>query len=266
MEKRISSRLRVSLFLQQDRICSLPACPASLLLLIIMPYRRTRKKQIFSRRNIGERIGTSVPKEYLVGFRSADNFDSRALQTIDLTNIQKTTTNDINERQRNIVNLRGFKIYIQIENLSSNFLTYNIAVISPKDGRTADTLLFFRDGTQDSRASDFSTSRSNIEFYRYPINPDRWTVLKHNRYILNPEVTGQSTTLFANNGRSFRTFKWWVPVKRQIRYDSSTSASSRSKVFLVWWADIWGAGAGSAPITNIARTTVFSHGVFREPK
>lgn len=222
---------------------------------------------IFSRRNIGERTGTRTTKESLTASAEGDQFDTRTLVGHDLTDIQQTTVNDVNERQRLAVNLRGFKIYMQFQNLGNAPLTLNICIIAPKDNRTAlpPTAQFFRDGTQSGRFLNFDIANPNLVFAKYPINPDQWTVLRHKRYLLNGEA-GPSTGRYLEHNPSFRTMKWYVPLKRQIRYASAVSSGSWSKIYFAYWVDVWGAGSGSISVTNAAAVTFYAHSVFREPR
>jgi len=251
-----------------------------------MGRRRRRNNDVWSRRNIGHRVGTTTTKAFQT-VQVADTFSSRDLQQHNMTLIPKTTTNDVNERQRNIANIRGFKIYLQLENLGQIHLTLNIAVISPKDTRATviPTNDFFRDPTSDDRAVAFSDSRSNQQMSKYGINPDLYTVLRHKRYYLNALTLTEANTfgtgtntdeagfetqypqLQRTKGASFKNFEWWVPLKRQLRWTGgSGNTESRSKVWLVYWVDEFGADTGSLAITNACSRDLRVHTFFREPK
>jgi len=248
--------------------------------------RRRRNNDVWSRRNIGHRVGTTTTKAYEV-VKLAGNFDTRDLRQHNMTLIPKTTDNDVNERQRNIANIRGFKIYMQVGNLGAQHLTFNVAVISPKDTRASviSTTDFFRDPTSNDRALSFTDARDNIQFSKYGINPDLYTVLRHKRYYLNASVlstedqydnggnAGDSgfkvsfPNLQRERGANFKSMEWWVPLKRQLRWTGGTANNeSRSKVWLVYWVDQFGADATSISITNACALDLKIHTFFREPK
>lgn len=226
--------------------------------------RRRRIPTRFNRKLIGYNPSIQQTKEAAV-FTFNDNLNIRTLYLADLTLIPKTFTNEVNERQRNRVNLRGWKIYMQANNLFNDTLTFNMAIIAPKQGNSVSTALFFGNRTDDSGGSQFANTLDNIIFSKFPINTDFYTVLMHKRYYLNTVGANASNNqkFTRESGKSFLNLAKYIPLKRQVRYTGSGDQSD-DKVFLVWWCDILGATSGTAALSNRAKLGVRVHTVFKE--
>lgn len=212
-------------------------------------YSRSR------RRYVGYPVRYGTAKRTLVSLVADQSQSTRTLYSTDLTFIGHTDSNEINARQRDIINLRGFRINLQFQRSTTNTvrdIVLHMAVVHDK-GR-ADAALtatnpiqtgdFFR-GNSTNRAIDFQTSLAGIEFNNLGINTDLYTVLaKKDYYLKSPEQDGR---------QSFRK-KIYVKVNRQIRYDNEVGGTNEEvatdgRCFLVWWYELAsGAGATSAAI------------------
>lgn len=156
---------------------------------------------------------------------------------------------EVNQRQRNVLNIQGIQILAEIKNRSADPLLLNIAVIASKGTSGIEVADFFRDQALD-RACDFSSALSSIELHHLPINTDKYIVLRHKRYTLQPGATG-GTNIITNHGQSWMTLDWWLPFKRQVRYDSSSANNPEDgNVTLVWWADKFESASGTVMSSN----------------
>lgn len=233
--------------------------------------RAARGKQRFSRSQIGDKVGSVGTKEYLTGSITGD-LGQRELAYLSLTTLPATATNDVNERQRNIVNCRGWKIYMRFNridpgttNENDQPLYLNIAVVSPRHSQLGGNLSdnFWRDGTQNSRALNFNPGAGYwdpLVYNMYSINSDMFVILKHKKYKLGRTTTDASAA--DANKESCVNLKWWVPLKRQLRYEGA-AVTANDDVYLVYWYDMQGTTATNT--VSLTRT-IYAHLVFREPK
>jgi len=187
------------------------------------------------------------------------------LYEVEMTNIDSTTNNTISLRQRDIINVRGFKICMEVTNKGAVPLYFNVAVIAPKDGAAGvNTVDFFRSSATE-RARDFSTDLTSLEYHCLPINTDRYTVLKHKRYRLLSGPTGSD--YIANSGKNYMNLDWYIPLKRQVRFNNGDGGSPESgKVYFVYWGSGFGQNGGviqgNADMEITERIVTY----FREPR
>jgi len=236
--------------------------------------KRRIKARRFNRTEIGDRVGTASTKEYLTASEQGP-LDSRVMQVSSILGLPASSTNDVNERQRNVINLRGWKMYMRFDRVdtgntasAAQNLHLNIAVLCPRHDKDVANVEdnFFRDGTQNDRALDFNptTSRHDpLVYCRYPINPDQFTILKHKRYKLGRTITTNSEA--DANKDSTLTLKWWIPLKRQIRYNGTISTSHQENVFLCMWYDFQGFTSTTVDYGAL-NFRYFVHLVYREPR
>lgn len=183
--------------------------------------------------------------------------NTRVLNQTPLINI--TRGDNINARERDVIDLRGFSICVGGQNnLTGLPLLVNVAVLSSKFDPTSVPVVedFFR-GEGSARGDDFDTNLQATEFHCLPINTDKYFVQAHHRMKLSR---------FGVNAQDHFQKKFYVPIKRQIRYDNSSGSSLNRQFYLVWWCD-----AHLDPATSPARTAALNfqwkavtH--FREPK
>lgn len=225
---------------------------------------RRRKRHVYrKRRYIGHPVGTSIAKR-----NERRNFTTEATRTlyqINLTNITKSIDNNISERQRDIVNLRGFRLCFDFANISAFPVHVNWVVVYDKrdsDGlQTIDLEDFFR-GNGDQRALDWDNTLTSQQFTRSGLNADRFVVLRRKRFLLNAD--GDATGIYSNPSRTnFRTMKVWVPLKRQLRYEDDVC---QTPIKVMYWFDQWQSGSGTTPVAGVMRTMSMCTTYFREPR
>lgn len=223
-------------------------------------------KMLFSRTNIGERIGTGTAKKAITGQNPTTNRSTRTLYTEGLTDIAEGE--QIDQRERKLANIRGFRICMEVNNKSNKPLNFNIAIVSPKDGANGVvTSAFFRSYIANDRARDFDNTLSSIELKCQPINTDRYTVLKHKRYRLIPGNSGLGTETVSLSGHSFMNIDWYQSLKRQARWAAAGALQPQSgEVWLVWWADGWSSDPNTLPETQAYTTAHKVIATFKDPK
>ena len=221
------------------------------------------------RARIGERVGTSSALTTIVeNDESVPQIDTRELYSVPLIVIQPGQ--GINERKRQMVNVRGWKMDFELINQLVGPLYFNLAIVFDKGGSTSGGVSnadFFRwDGNDRSR--NFSNALSGLEFHRLPINTDRYVVLKHKRYTLIQQRDlegGEPNVTNVRSGKNYRTMRWYIKLKRQIKFDTSLNTPETGQCYLVYWCDGWGTPANSSPTeaaANFGKRIVM---YFRDP-
>lgn len=180
------------------------------------------------------------------------NLNDRTLTSVNLANIGHTTTNNQNGRQRNILNLRGFKLCMEFKSLINEPLYVNIAVIVPRQGVTVATSDFFRANTSNRTQAFSNTILTSLEFHCLPINTDKYAVLMHKRFLL------KSSDDFATNGgfkehagKNYMNFMRYVKFNRQVRYsDNADVVPEQGAPYLCHWVSKWGDGVSVTQATS----------------
>lgn len=217
-------------------------------------YRGARKiaswyKKRKARTKIGERVGTSNAKRTVELQTNIINGDSRTLYTTHLTSCNYG--DDTNQRERNVVNFKGFKLCMMHRNQTAVPIYFNMAVISRKGGDmalTPNATDFFR-AHNVNRSKDFNDNLTAMEFHCSPINTDMYTVLKHKRYIMAPK-NNSSVNWQSRVGQSWRNVDWYVKLNRQLRFDTNADTVPQSGAcWLVYWCDTLEANSTSTAVS-----------------
>ena len=206
--------------------------------------------------SMGHPSGTATAKTD-TGTQNTLLTSTRTLNFEQLINL--TRGDNINARERDIIDLRGFKVCIQMQNLRLSTPMYvNVAIVSSKFDPTSSPSVtgFFR-GQDATRGDDFSTSLQSLEFHCLPINTDKYFIQTHRRYKLAAFNTDQV---------DYAMKEFYVPIKRQIRFDNSASGSLNRQFYLVWWCDTLLAPGGAAAIPSAFNFQYKVVTYYREPK
>jgi hypothetical protein len=224
--------------------------------------KRSNRKRLFSKTRLGNRVGTATAK-YQYTLSDWFNYSSRTVAVIPLNEILKTTDNLITGRQRDIINLRGYRIQFHFKCNMPDFQYVNMAVIAPTEGITVGPSDFFKsEGSNTTRYRDFALDLSSLQFAELPINSDKYLIMKHKRWVINRSTRGTGTA-------DFRTYSTYIPVKRQLTFDPLSSGGNsgvNERTFMIWWTDGGGVPAGSAVSENALSVAASIVTVFREPK
>ena len=224
--------------------------------------RRSRKrKALFSRQSIGNPVGHSNAKRTEVANTGFNAQDSRTLYSESLTDMP--FGQNIDERQRNIINYRGCQVCLEVRNERAELMYFNVAVLHRKDSDGAPSTADFFRGAGSDRGLDFANGRNSCEFRMTPINSDIYTVLRHKRYLIGPAV---GATLYNEHRRpNYLTLRWYMKIKRQLRYNNNAVVTpEKGHVYLCYWCDYMGAGSGQAPLADIMRVRNFHRAYWRE--
>lgn len=237
--------------------------------------RKARRAKASVRTKIGERVGKSTAKKHVIDNTGGNSCDTRKLYARPLIEITHNPNNDIDDRQRNIINLRGLKLCLYMQNNTGNSTLFvNVAVIWDKKGNQeigsyANTTVpdFFRQHQGGAaRSQDFGVALSALEFHCLPINTDRFGVLMHKRFKLAP-TAAQSTGQKSPNLSSFRTIMKYVKIKRQLRFQNTNiSIPESGQLYVVHWCDAIGTSFGGGGLANAMTTQEYHVAYFREPK
>lgn len=195
--------------------------------------KKAKKQSIGTPKAIGNDWDTKVAKR-CVQMKTDRSVATRTLYAEKLTEIPHTTTNSINGRQRNVVNLHGFKITWTVRNTGSQAMNVNYAVVIPRSQNTVDTEDFFRDNTT-SRGRDFAIALTGTDFHHSAINIDKYYVLMHKRFTISPGSAGPDVD---TGGRNWEHIQQWVSCKRQLRWESTTDTDPIGRTaHFVYWCD-----------------------------
>ncbi len=184
------------------------------------------------------------------------NLNSRTLYFKEITRIDKhTTTDSINlpgRRNSNVIHLSGFRYCFQIRNLKTEPLQWHIAIVIPRDpvafsvGSKSDK--FFRAHSGTTRETDFDDALTSVEFECLPINPAKFRILKHKRFMIRPK----GDTAYNVDMPNYVSLKEWVSLgnKRFTYSDVPENVPMQPGVFLLHWHDVFDTSGGTAPRTN----------------
>ena len=246
----------------------------------IMRYGFKRTRRMIKRRRgvkrarktyrVGERPGSGTIKNAII--HDSDTAvtlkNTRTFYWYNCVQIEKTSSNSIHQREREMCNFRGFKVCAEVRNLRTTEDMYcNMAIISPKgaevvfgsvgSGSATAVSDFFRNAGGNQRGLDFGTANTGIENHCSPINADLWNVMGHTRFVL-----GASNSAVR---RKFRIIQKYIKVNRQIRYETGND-HSQSPIYLCYWFDEVGEAGGTAVTTAAIGFQQKIVAYFREPK
>ena len=207
-------------------------------------------------------------------------YPSNELQVVNPLSLPRdsTTNMDLNTRHRDVIYLAGFKINCSVRNnravAEGNEIYFNIALVSNKPGNSAVSELdLFTSYKGTTRAYNFTNENyTSFERHTAPINSDNYVCHWHERFLVGPATTssivgtGGSLVQAVNKTFELRRF---IPIKRQIRFDSESATSSEPKFALIFWAGILGeVKSDPDPLVETADIFKMEHSIvalYRDP-
>lgn len=231
--------------------------------------RKLARSRIYRRKQVGfpVRAGTARRTETV----NVNNKDcpSRVLQSHDLTDIELDQTNGIspiNHRDRDIINVRGFKIegavfFNQVTATTYYPHTFHLAIIAERgcSSQWATTQADFVPDTDflraydSNRAIDLNTNLTSLELRQAHINKDKYIVLAHKKFTLQPLDNAAAGNPYHKYGSS-KTFRMYLPLNRQVRFENyitNNDLAVAGRVALCCWQDrTFGHPSGTASITS----------------
>lgn len=186
-------------------------------------------------RDVGFAFGSSSCRVHEVD-QDTQTFNSRTLNYTSLVNIPKTTTSfSMDSRLRDVINVSGVRLqYTFNTSITTATMLFNFCILAPRDSTSGapSTTNFFRGGSGNDRAFDFSNASSGNRMFHAAINADDYMVLYRRKF----EVTPQDSSVSVDD---------YVPIMRQIRYNGSGDPHQELRV--VYWCDSAKAIGSSTP-------------------
>lgn len=159
-----------------------------------------------------------------------------------------------NERDGDSVYIKGLRTEFVISCRNNDQpCFFNIAWVGVKDQGAFDSTTGQLISAQLARAygptrsGDLGgTTMNSLALHRAELNTNVLAVLKHKRYMLM--AVGPTGGNSIQRGSTIAR-KFWIPVKREFKYISQTSANSRSPMYVIWWVSRHNANAGTVQAT-----------------
>lgn len=216
---------------------------------------------------VGERPGSSLSK--YVQYRT-DGYELKTQNTLNGNNLLSIPRIDgafsLAQRLRDIVYLTGFKVCVTVQNVTDQPIYFNLALLSAKtrSDLTSAGDDFFRSYSGTSRAQDFSdTTLTALDRHCLPINEDEHHIHFHDRIII---TQNKNDSVGGKIKPQTTTIERWVPIRRQIRFESSV-ATPETKFTLFNWGGKVGLDIVSSNVTtgSIYKMETRVVSVFKEP-
>lgn len=188
--------------------------------------------------------------------RTTKNFNQsgisgRVFYSTRLTDIPQGTA--IDTRERDMVRLKGLKLFFRISNNRQEPVVINLALVKcTPENRFLDSYNGVTSVPGFLRAYDSERGRDwdggalgldNMELSECPINQDQYTILMRKTFTLQNVGGGLYNT---SNSKSYVRRNYYVRIGRQIRYTGANAADCLSALYLVYWATPFeGAATGS---------------------
>lgn len=247
-----------------------------------MPYlrgsrgkHRRQMREMRSRALLGRLPGTTRSKVRQVSDAEYQIRNTRQLYTISTCGIPQGS--NLNERERNIANIRGTKIQFHLQLRSDDGTTpfrrphaVNVAVIIPKHNTTVNSNDFFRDDNPTTKMTKNWTSTDNWQqLHNSNINTQEFRILKHKRFLVYPAENPPASTapasdlVQAHTARNLVKFNWWIPVNRQLYWDDVADTDPQAQPWLVFWGADTDAGTTATAAFRVSYRVIT---YFREPR
>lgn len=182
---------------------------------------------------------------------------TKTLYTDELINIPQKSSNEINGRERAMINCLGFTLRTCFTNLAPYPIAVRMAVVSPIDRNDVSIVNFFR-GYVNNRSLPFTSNTDASQLLYNPINRDAFTVLWEKKLMLPPTGSGY--------GSDHSTFETYVKLNRQLRYSGVANSDCTDKVYLIAWFDYPVAVAVASPPAANVRYQRFAITHWKDPK
>jgi len=208
---------------------------------------KNRKNKVRNMDKLGDPVGSSGAKwdTLNIGYT---NLSPETLNSLPLLNITKFVGSAYDRRLMDQLNFRGIKVCMNFRAegaLGTAKAMMNVAVISPKAELASSSSVpvgdFFRNPTGGDRGMDFGdVALESLDYYCTPINTDKYTIHKRTKFMLGPSGSTE--------GHKEKFIDFYVPLKRQIRYESGSSFPEGRNLYLVWW---FNASDGGTPASSV---------------
>jgi len=228
---------------------------------------RRRKRTPARTRMVGSSIWSGNCKTVLTADQDMTTRTDNTLWGNEITDCNQGS--EMNNRERGIINCRGFKLTYFFQNVVANSALFvNFAVVAPKqlplDTSAVSGTNFFR-SAGNFRGLDFlAPGNTPFERHIHAINPDDYHILYHARFILGPAASSNGEN--AGYKPSFKRVTKYIKMNRAITYQAQEGSSATDgKVSVAYWFGLVGSNEGT---TQTATCAVHERAVmyFKEPK
>lgn len=220
-------------------------------------YRKrkaSRKKRKLSKYpEVGEPMKVSHMKREQTNSIMDQATDTRTLYFEEITDIVQG--NGADDRERHLINCKGIECTYHFFNLENQPKFLNVAIIAPKHNASGVSVADFFRANDGSRATNFASGLTALEMHYLPINTDRYVIMKHHRYQLGAQADSTQYNSDAGPG-NWISKKMWLPINRQLRYETSLATSCNTPIYIVWWCDRMRTPAGQAPTPGLVSTSM----------
>lgn len=216
---------------------------------------KNRKDKVRNMDKLGDPVGSSSAKwdTLNIGYTNLDPEDLQQLQLLNIVKFGGSTAYD--RRLHDQLNFRGIKVCMNFRAegaLGTAKAMMNVAVISPKSDLVSASPIpnndFFRNPTGDDRGIAFGDlALDSLDYYCSAINTDKYTVHKRMKFMVGPSGSTE--------GHKEKFIDFYVPLKRQIRYESGTAFPEGRNLYLVWWFNASDGGTPAASVRFSYRVT-----------
>lgn len=238
--------------------------------------RVRRKKAAFRPPNFNAGTAHTKSVNNVTDATTTSTLQAGNMVSIDLTDIDHSTTNSMDNRHGHVINLRGFHWCAEVSNQEPTDMYFNWAIVVPKPGAAtpggSTVAEFFRNEDSEPRSKDFDrTTMSGVRMHCAKINIDAYYVICHKRHKLGGLINGAATSTLNNKNNSTITIDRYIKYNRQIRYNDATDNEARAgKPYLVYWCSPtnYGAHNGISWDWDTQVVTLFRHckTYFNEPR
>lgn len=221
-------------------------------------YRRRKasrkKRKLTTYPEVGEPMKDIHMKRELTHTDNDVPTNTRTLYFEELTGINGLAIGE-DDRSRALINCKGIQLTYHFYNKDTQPMFLNVAIIAPKHNSSGVTDVDFFRGNDGTRGETFSTAKSALELHYLPINTDRYVVMKHNRHQLGARDDTAVYNSKAGPG-SWISKKLWLPVNRQLRYESGSSTTCNTPIYVAWWCDRMRSTNSQLAETDLVRTSM----------
>lgn len=232
-------------------------------------YRRANRKEkkdarkdYFSVKDLGLPATGKGPSN-THSWTASTPIDSRVLYSLDVTALNQGDGENL--RSRRLAEVLGIKLRFDMMSLLGTAdMTYygvNIAVISPR-GKMQTPIVFNLDffrflfGSADTRDRGFTTAMTFGEMHKTPINTDKWTVLHHERFYLDPWKAGVN--------QFHKSFEKYIPINRLLTFNNDSNTDCNDPIYVVYWYDTMTAVSGTPSLVGGVHMDYYITTYFRD--
>ncbi len=216
--------------------------------------------------------GTGSAKKFKNGATNFVNqtFDSRELNLhSDILDVPFNTDgkDDINTRNRMLVNVRGIKICFHVINLSQKNITFHFAIVQTRPKQGLHSQGFYRNDGRNGlqRGLNFGSYLTGMDHHCLNLNTDKYIVVKHYKFMICRNHS--DGTIYNENIKNFVHFEKYLSLNKQLRFENRDGSDGYGpNLEIIHWADSCDTEINTQPIQNVYSMGLNTITYFREPR